>query len=31
MAWKIHKAVELKKKLVAAKTDSINNSPTAPS
>ena len=29
MAWEIRKAVELKKKLVAAKTDSINNSPTA--
>jgi hypothetical protein len=28
-AWEIHKALELKKKLVAAKTDSINNSPTA--
>jgi hypothetical protein len=28
-AWEIRKAVELKKKLVAAKTDSINNSPTA--
>jgi hypothetical protein len=29
MAWKIRKAVELNKKLVAAKTDSTNNSPTA--
>jgi len=29
MAWEIRKAVELKKKLVAAKTDSTNNSPTA--
>ena len=29
MAWEIGKAVELKKKLVAAKTDSTNNSPTA--
>jgi hypothetical protein len=28
MAWEIRKAVELKKKLVAVKTDSINNSPT---
>lgn len=28
MAWEIRKAVELKKKLVAAKTDSTNNSPT---
>jgi MTH538 TIR-like domain (DUF1863) len=27
--WEILKAVELKKKLVAVKTDSINNSPTA--
>ena len=29
MAWEIRKAIELRKKLVAAKTDSINNSPTA--
>jgi hypothetical protein len=29
LAWEIRKAVELKKKLVAAKTDSTNNSPTA--
>ena len=29
MAWEIRKAVELKKKLVAVKTDSIYNSPTA--
>ena len=29
IAWEIRKAVELKKKLVAAKTDSTNNSPTA--
>jgi len=29
MAWEIRKAVELKKKLVALKTDSTNNSPTA--
>jgi len=29
MAWQIRKAVELKKNLVAAKTDTINNSPTA--
>jgi hypothetical protein len=29
MAWKIRKAVGLKKKLVATKTDSTNNSPTA--
>jgi len=29
MAWEIRKAIELKKKLVAAKTDSTNNSPTA--
>jgi len=29
MAWEIRKAVDLKKKLVAAKTDSTNNSPTA--
>jgi len=28
MAWEIRKAIELKKKLVAAKTDSTNNSPT---
>jgi hypothetical protein len=28
MAWEIRKALELKKKLVAAKTDSTNNSPT---
>ena len=27
VAWEARKAVELKKKLVAAKTDSINNSP----
>jgi len=29
MAWEIRKAIELKKKLVATKTDSTNNSPTA--
>jgi hypothetical protein len=29
VAWEIRKAVELKKKLVAAKTDSTNNSPAA--
>ena len=29
MAWEVRKAIELKKKLVAAKTDSINNSPRA--
>ncbi len=29
MAWEIRQAVALKKKLVAAKTDSTNNSPTA--
>ena len=29
MTWKIRKAVELKKKLVAVKTDSMYNSPTA--
>lgn len=29
IAWQIRKAIELKKKLVAAKTDSTNNSPTA--
>jgi len=29
MAWEIRKAIELKKRLVAAKTDSTNNSPTA--
>lgn len=29
MAWEIRKAIELKKKLVAAKTNSINNSPRA--
>jgi hypothetical protein len=29
MAWEIRKAIELGKKLVAAKTDSTNNSPTA--
>ena len=29
MAWEIGKAVELKKKLVGAKTDSTNNSPIA--
>ncbi len=29
MAWEVQKALELKKKLVAAKTDSINNSPRA--
>ena len=29
LAWEIRKAVELKKKLVAAKIDSTNNSPTA--
>jgi hypothetical protein len=28
-AWQVQKALELKKKLVAAKTDSINNSPRA--
>lgn len=28
-AWETQKAVELKKKLVAVKTDSINNSPSA--
>jgi hypothetical protein len=28
-AWEARKAVELKKKLVAVKTDSINNSPTS--
>jgi hypothetical protein len=28
-AWEVRKAVELKKKLVAVKTDSINNSPTS--
>jgi hypothetical protein len=28
VAWEIWKAVELKKKVVAAKTDSINNSPS---
>ena len=28
-AWETRKAVELKKKLVAVKTDSTNNSPTA--
>jgi hypothetical protein len=28
-AWETRKAVELKKKLVAVKTDSINNSPSA--
>ncbi|HEY7299568.1 MAG TPA: TIR domain-containing protein, partial [Xanthobacteraceae bacterium] len=28
MAWEIRKAIELRKRLVAAKTDSINNSPT---
>jgi hypothetical protein len=28
MAWEIRKALELKKKFVAAKTDSTNNSPT---
>ena len=27
-AWEVRKAVELKKKLVAVKTDSINNSPS---
>ena len=26
--WEIQKAIELKKRLVAAKTDSINNSPS---
>jgi hypothetical protein len=29
MAWEIRKAIELKTKLVAAKTDLTNNSPTA--
>jgi antiphage defense system Thoeris ThsB-like protein len=29
MAWEIRKAIELRKKLVAAKTDSTNNSPIA--
>ena len=29
MAWKIRKVIELKKKLVAAKTDSTHNSPSA--
>lgn len=29
VAWETQKAVELKKKLVAVKTDSINNSPSA--
>jgi hypothetical protein len=29
MAWEIRKAIELGKKLVAAKTDSTHNSPTA--
>jgi hypothetical protein len=29
MVWEIRKAVELKKKLVAAKTNSTNNLPTA--
>ena len=29
VAWEVRKAVELKKKLVAAKTDSINNSPAS--
>jgi len=29
LAWEVRKAVELKKKLVAAKTDSINNSPAS--
>jgi hypothetical protein len=29
VAWEVRKAVELKKKLVAVKTDSINNSPTS--
>jgi hypothetical protein len=29
MAWEIRKALELKKKLVAVKTDSTNNSPRA--
>ena len=29
MAWEIARAIELRKKLVAAKTDSTNNSPTA--
>ena len=28
VAWEVRKAVELKKKLVAVKTDSINNSPS---
>ena len=28
VVWEVRKAVELKKKLVAAKTDSINNSPS---
>jgi len=29
VAWEVRKAVELKKKVVGAKTDSINNSPPA--
>ena len=29
LAWEVQKAVELKKKVVATKTDSINNSPRA--
>jgi hypothetical protein len=29
MAWEIRKAIELRKKLVAVKTDSTNNSPPA--
>ena len=29
VAWEVRKAVELKKKLVAVKTDSINNSPAS--
>ncbi len=29
VAWEVQKAIELKKKLVAVKTDSINNSPPA--
>ena len=29
VAWQVRKAIELKKKLVAVKTDSINNSPTS--
>jgi Thoeris protein ThsB, TIR-like domain len=29
VTWEVQKAVELKKKVVAAKTDSINNSPRA--